>query len=342
MSARSGVVLIAVAVMMSGCGTILGSLGPKGGGGSSSSSGGSREEKVRAQAVAAKDKFLTTQAPDSAASHMNWIKQYEKSRNFCHTWAWKDHGMKDKVEACAKDVNKHYLALAPAAVQMLLDKGKGLQAHWAVRKLGDHSRHRFWNLPSQAPAELAQKAAAARAAETQQIFESSQRYAAPNTAGCVASKNPLPKGNARIAEPVFHVKIGPVLHVRCYMQTRISSMMAGKDSPTLKAEVNTTDQNLSNCKGYSCTKDPDMSYWYDLPVDITKYKNGEYFDFQFNTATSPKGKSVTKDDFGTIEVTGGLFWVVKYEKRWNDKTKAQEVVPIWEQIKGVTSLSYQN
>ncbi len=51
---------------------------------------------------------------------------------------------------------------------------------------------------------------------------------------------------------------------------------------------------------------------------------------------------MTKDDFGTIEVTGSLYFVIKREKRWNKKTQAEEIVPIYEQIKGYTSLSYSN
>jgi len=327
-------------MVLNGCAAIFASLGPKGGGGSRSSSGGSREAKVAADAVKIKNEFLTVQAPDSAAAHQNWMKKYERARGACHTWVWKDN--KAKQKACAKEVNSHYLKLAPAAVQMLIDKGKGLQAHWAVRKLGDHSRHNYWYQASQAPGELAAKAAAARAAEAQQLFESSQRYVAPNSAGCVVSAKPLPKGNARIAEPLYHVKIGQVLHARCYMHTTLSSMMAGKDQPTFKIEINTTDQNLQNCRGYTCVKDPEMSFYYDLPVDIRKYANGDYFDFQINTAASPKGTRTTKDDFGTIQVTGGLYFVIKYEKRWNKKTQSQEVVPIWEAAKGTTSLSYSN
>ncbi len=101
--------------------------------GSRSGSGGSREDKVRADAIAAKNKFLALQAPDSAASHRNWIKEYEKARGYCHTWAWKNHGMKDKIEACAKEVNSHYLKLASPAVEMLIAKDKGLQAQLLQR-----------------------------------------------------------------------------------------------------------------------------------------------------------------------------------------------------------------
>ncbi len=235
--------------------------------GSRSGSGGSREDKVRADAIAAKNKFLALQAPDSAASHRNWIKEYEKARGYCHTWAWKNHGMKDKIEACAKEVNSHYLKLASPAVEMLIAKDKGLQAHWAVRKIGDHSRHRFWNLDSQAPKELAEKAAAARVEWAQKMYASTKCYAEPNSAGCVASSKPLPKGNTKISNIVFHASIGQRLNVRCFMQTRISSLMMGKDSPALRGEINTTDQNLANCKGYTCNKDPDVGYYYALEID---------------------------------------------------------------------------
>ena len=313
-----------------------------GGGGGGGGGGDSREERVRAKAEREKQRFLTLQAPDSAAAHMNWIKQYEKSRGYCHTWAWKDHGMKDKIEACAKAVNAHYLDLAPVAVQMLIDKGKALQAHWAVRKLGDHSRHRFWNLDSQAPEKLAQTAAKARAEWAQKLYEGSKKYVEPNNMGCVASASPLPKDNGRIAEPVYHVKIGQKLYVRCYFPSTVASVLSGKEGAVLKGEVNTTDQNLSNCKGYECEKDPDLSFHYDMAINHAKFASKDYIDYEINTGASPKGTKVTKDNFGTIELTGSVYWVIKYEKKYNDKTKAVEVVPIYEKAGGTTSISYHN
>ena len=237
MNARMGALVLAVVIGSTGCGTILRSLGPKGGGGGGGGGGDSREERVRAKAEREKQRFLTLQAPDSAAAHMNWIKQYEKSRGYCHTWAWKDHGMKDKIEACAKAVNAHYLDLAPVAVQMLIDKGKALQAHWAVRKLGDHSRHRFWNLDSQAPVKLAQTAAKARAEWAQKLYEGSKKYVEPNNMGCVASASPLPKDNGRIAEPVYHVKIGQKLYVRCYFPSTVASVLSGKEGAVRLVEL---------------------------------------------------------------------------------------------------------
>ena len=316
--------LVLAVVGVSGCGVIFKTLG---GPGTSNRSRSGRDTSQ--QATEARSKFLSLPAPDSKASFLAWIKAYERARGLC------------VKNGCGKEVDGHYLAVAPKNVEMFIARGEGLLAHYAARRIGYHSRHRHWNLKSQAPVDLARKAAAARAAEAQKLFTSIQRYAEVNTIGCVASSKTLPAGNQKISDLVFHARIGQRLFVRCFMPTRISSMMSGKPRAALRGEVNTTDQNLQNCGGYTCTKDPDMSYAYKLEIDVARFGNKDYFDFVFNTSKSPRGKTVTKDDFGAIEVTGSLYWVSAIKERWNKKIQAVERVPIYDQAKGVTTLSYE-
>ncbi len=313
----TAIVLVAV-VGVSGCANFMRALG-----GSRATNEADRKAGNAARSDQAKSKFLMKQAPDSEASFQNWMRDYERARG-------------------SKEVDTHYLKIAPKNVEMFIAKGKGLQAHYAARKIGYHSRHQKWTLKSQAPVELAKKAAAARAAEAQKMYDSIKRYAEVNAIGCVASSKALPEGNKKITDLVFHTKIGQRLFVRCFMPTRIASMMSGKPQAALRGEINTTDQNLQNCGGYSCYKDPDMSYHYRLATDVAKFARKDYFDFVFNTARSPDGKSTTKDDFGAIQVTGSLYWVTKIQERFNKKTQAWEKVPVYDQVKGVTTLSYEN
>ena len=195
----TAIVLVAV-VGVSGCANFMRALG-----GSRATNEADRKAGNAARSDQAKSKFLMKQAPDSEASFQNWMRDYERARG-------------------SKEVDTHYLKIAPKNVEMFIAKGKGLQAHYAARKIGYHSRHQKWTLKSQAPVELAKKAAAARAAEAQKMYDSIKRYAEVNAIGCVASSKALPEGNKKITDLVFHTKIGQRLFVRCFMPTRIASM----------------------------------------------------------------------------------------------------------------------
>jgi len=272
------------------------------------------EKKQKFQAM--QDKMLkwlkeNQQNPPSSDNDMTkFSRLYNNYQGKCNQPRWmKRYGMSETESQelyarCLKKLDDHSYNIWNKSIQKQIAAGNGLLAHWGARTLLKWQSSTRWKGPRSAPTGFLVKGAKLRDKRAQQDFASRKTYAKRHKAKCITVKGQL-KSRSRRQHVRHHFSGNSEVRVRCYLAQPLNNLLRGRSMPKLYGLVYIYKANKMRK--------------YSIPIQLSKYLNKDYFDFDYSLRDWSQGSAVGYVvNKGVISWKGG--YVSKYD-RFSRSTK---------------------
>jgi len=192
-----------------------------------------------------------------------------------------------------------------AAAVAAIARGEGTVAHWAARELMALMSRDDWRGPREPPVDLARRGADVRALEAEARFAREGSYAAPGSAVCVPSGQPLPGKGKLVAQ--YHFEGDDVVRVRCYLPRRARELASAIERPTWTAFARVAT---------GARQGQQWSLEVDVPAESDR------FDLELPLSGKP-GKGLS-----SLQIVASLSGVVGTQERWDESLRAVVRTPL--------------